>query len=231
MSLRDELTSEVIDIFRSAWNSRDGYVVPESENLGLGNEAVALDAVVLYADMADSTALVDSHTASFAAEIYKAYLHCAAKIIRFYDGAITAYDGDRIMAVFIGEGKNTSAVKAALKLNHARINIINPTIKTYYPSIPYEVKHVVGIDNSNLLAARTGIRGANDLVWVGRAANHAAKLTTLNGYSTWITKEVYESMHDSAKLDGQGHNMWEAHTWNQQNGRSIYGSNHFWGIS
>jgi class 3 adenylate cyclase len=51
----------------------------------------------------------------FAAEIYKTFLHCAAKIIRSEDGVITAYDGDRIMAVFIGNAKNTSAVRAALK--------------------------------------------------------------------------------------------------------------------
>jgi class 3 adenylate cyclase len=228
MSLRDELISEVRDIFRNSWNSRDGNVVPESENLGLGNEAVKLDAVVLYADMAESTALVDSYSATFAAEIYKAYLHCAAKIIRFEGGAITAYDGDRIMAVFIGNMKNTSAVKAALKLNHARFNIINSAIKAQYTNVSYEVKHVVGIDNSNLLAARTGIRGANDLVWVGRAANHAAKLTTLNGYSTWITKEVYESLDNSAKLDDKGYDMWKVHTWTQQMGRIVYGSNHHW---
>ncbi len=30
--------------------------------------------------------------------LYKAYLHCAAKIISNEGGEITAYDGDRIMA-------------------------------------------------------------------------------------------------------------------------------------
>ena len=48
-----------------------GNVVPESENLALTNDAVTLDATVLYADLADSTGLVDKYTADFAAEIYK----------------------------------------------------------------------------------------------------------------------------------------------------------------
>jgi len=38
-----------------------------------------------------------------AAEIYKTYLHCAAKIIRSEGGSITSYDGDRIMGIFIGD--------------------------------------------------------------------------------------------------------------------------------
>jgi len=35
--------------------------------------------------------------------IYKTFLHCAAKIIRSHKGVITAYDGDRIIAVYIGK--------------------------------------------------------------------------------------------------------------------------------
>jgi class 3 adenylate cyclase len=228
MSLNDDIASEVRAIFREGWTKRDGTVVPESENLSLGNEGVLLDAVVLYADMADSTAMVDSNSPEFAAEVYKAYLHCAAKIIRNFGGEITAYDGDRIMAVFIEGAKNTSAVKAALKLNYARIEIINPAIKAQYSSKSYELNHVVGIDAGKLLVARTGVRGANDLVWVGRAANHAAKLTALpHEYPTWITKEVYDSMLDEAKLDGNGTNMWEARTWTTT-GRSIYRSKYYW---
>jgi class 3 adenylate cyclase len=63
------------------------------KGLRLGNDAIKLDAVVLYADMADSTALVDTNKAAFAAEVYKSYLTCAAKIIKKQDGAVTAYDG------------------------------------------------------------------------------------------------------------------------------------------
>jgi hypothetical protein len=48
---------------------------------------------VLYADLADSTKLVDEYQRPFAAEIYKTFLHCAGKIIRAEDGTITAYDG------------------------------------------------------------------------------------------------------------------------------------------
>lgn len=163
MGLRDDLHSEVTKIFRERWTKRAGRTVPESDDLKLGDDAVTLEGTVLYADMDDSTKLVDTQNPSFAAEIYKAYLVCAARIIQAEGGAITAYDGDRIMAVFIGDSKNSDAARTALKINFAVQRIINPAIKTRYPNSHYSVRQVVGIDTSKLFVARTGIRGANDL--------------------------------------------------------------------
>jgi class 3 adenylate cyclase len=235
MSLGDDLKSEVGAIFRNLWTQRDGYTVPESSDLALGNDAVKLDATVLYADLADSTRLVDTETASFAAEVYKAFLHCAAKIIRSEGGEITAYDGDRVMAVFLGRAKNTSAARAALKINWARENVINPGITSVYSTKTYRVKHVTAVDTSRVFVARTGIRGANDLVWVGRAANHAAKMAALpSDYASRISAEVYNNMDSSSKhASGSGANMWEETTWTDAKAnisRTIYRSNWTWSL-
>ncbi len=224
MALKDDLLDQVKAIFRGRWDKRDGRVVPESADLGLSNEAIELDAAVLYADMSESTALVDNYSATFAAEVYKAYLYCSAKIIRSEGGEITAYDGDRIMAVFIHNAKCTAAVRAALRINYARLKIINPAIKDQYPKRDFTLRHAVGIDTSPLLVARTGIRGSNDLVWVGRAANHAAKLCALPcEYSTRISKAVYGTVNDSGKYSN-GTNMWES----TSGDLNIYGSKYYW---
>ena len=200
MALYDDLASTVKTIFHDAWTERNGAVVPESENLKMSNDAVKLDAAVLYADLSASTKLVDSFKATFAAEVYKAYLHCAAKIIRDENGVITAYDGDRVMAVFIGDSKESSAVRAALKINFARTSILNPAIKAQYPSVTYEIRHTAGIDTSPLFVARTGIRGSNDLVWVGRAANYAAKLAAFPpNYPSRLTLNVYQKLDASLR--------------------------------
>jgi class 3 adenylate cyclase len=231
MSLKDDLQSEVSTVFRSAWATRDGTVVPADTDLKLTNDAVNLEATVLYADLADSTHLVDRQTSSFAAEIYKTFLHCAAKIIRSEGGEITAYDGDRIMAVYIGGQKNTSAVRSAMKIHFARLNIIAPAKQAQYSRNSYVLKHVTGVDTSKLLVARTGVRGANDLVWVGRAANYAAKLATLpDDHATYITKEVYDTMLADAKTSN-GRSIWEAVRWGSFDNRIIYRSNWYWEIS
>jgi class 3 adenylate cyclase len=175
--------------------------------------------------MADSTKLVDSYVAPKAAEMYKAFLHCAARLIKAAGGTITAYDGDRIMAVFIGDYKNTTAVLTALKINHAVNYIINPLIDTRYPNSGYTLRHCVGIDTSQLLAARIGVRNDNDIVWVGRAANYAAKLSGLNErpYATFITDPVYRRMANEATY-WFGTHMWEPRVWAAMNNLPVHRS-------
>lgn len=224
MNLENDLRSTVENIFSTKWSERVGRQVPSAESIQLGNHAVLVDGVVLYADMSESTQLVDENENWFAAEMYKAYLHCAAKVIKSENGTIVSYDGDRIMAVFIGKAKNTQAANAALKINFSRVMIINEAIKSNYPNSHYRVQHTVGIDASDLYVARTGVRGSNDLVWVGKAANHAAKLGDLsNNYPSKVTKEVFDRMNDSAKYSSDGKLMWEAADWTST-GRVIYRS-------
>jgi class 3 adenylate cyclase len=224
--LKDDLDAEVKKIFREQWSERDGQIVPEPTDLALGNDAVLLDATVLYADMADSTKLVDSYEPEFAAEVYKTYLACAARIIKNQTGVITAYDGDRVMGVFIGKSKNTCAVRAAFKINGAVWDIIKPALKRQYPNTDYDLKPVIDVDTSKLLVGRIGVRNDNDLVWVGRAANYAAKLSSLSdGFTTYITDSVYNIMVDSVKYGGVNkEHMWQELTWTAMDNISIYGS-------
>ena len=227
MGLKADLESEVAKIFRSQWSIRDGQVVPDTPDLKLDNNGVKLVGTVLYADIDGSTSMVDSKTATFAAEVYKSYLLCASRIIRSEEGVITAYDGDRVMAVFIGKSKNTSAVRCGMKIKAAVLEIINPAIKKQYDS-DFQLRQVVGIDTSNLVVARTGIRGANDLVWVGRAANYAAKLSSISEqpYATFITEAIYNNMNDSVKFTNET-NMWESRTWQ---GKTVYRSSWYWHV-
>lgn len=230
MSFTADLTKEVAEIFKSAWKTREGEVVPESENLKLGNDAVTLEGTVLYADLAESTDLVKNQTETFAAEVYKTYLLCASRIITKNGGVITAFDGDRVMGVFIGTSKNTSAARAALQINYCVLSIINPQLKAFYTTSNYSVKQAVGVDTSKLFVARTGIRGSNDLVWVGRAANYAAKMCSLRegSFASYITSDVFEMLHDSVKYGGDPRrSMWERHHWTQQN-LTLYRSSWWW---
>ena len=177
--------------------------------------------------------LSGSDTRPFAAEIYKSFLLCAARILKNEGGTITAYDGDRVMAVFIGGSKNTSAARSALKINWAMQKIVQPALKKQYPSKNYIPRHVVGIDTSDLYVARTGVRGDNDLVWVGRAANYAAKLSALSeSYRTYATEAAYDNFHKSAKYskEGDGESMWVKLIWTEFDGSTIYGSTWRWGV-
>lgn len=232
MALKDDLETRVKEIFRQQWTKRDGTVVPSDDSIKLSNDGVEIEATVLYADLADSTKLVDGFKPEFAAEIYKTFLHCAARIITSEGGSITAYDGDRIMAVFIGDSKNTTAARTALKINWAAKYLIQPAMDAQYTSNSFKLDHVCGVDTSKLLVAKTGIRGANDLVWVGRAANYAAKLAAKDhSFPTWITKDVYDCLADTSKYGGDNNtNMWSQTTWPEMNHQTVYRSTWYWTI-
>ena len=136
------------------------------------------------------------------------------------------------MGIFIGGAQTSNAATCALKITHVVQKIINPKLKAQYPSFRKTVQHTTGIDFSQIIAARTGVRGGNDIVWIGKAANHAAKLTELKAnHSTWATERAYKRMNDDAKLGGEGNkNMWTPYTWNEHDGSVIYGSSWRWGI-
>ncbi|RYZ64666.1 MAG: adenylate/guanylate cyclase domain-containing protein [Proteobacteria bacterium] len=221
MGIRSELETSVKKIFSDQWTIRDGTVVPDDDSVTLGNDGVNIAATVLYADLSDSTGLVDKKVAWFAADVYKSYLLCAAKIIRAEGGVITAFDGDRVMAIYIGDRKNSKAVRTALKLNWAVEHIINPAVEHRFGVGTYTVEQVVGIDTSSLLAAKTGIRNANDLVWVGRAANHAAKLCGRKGFTTFATTSVYNSLPSDLKIS-VGKNIWT-----YSGGKDVVGTNYW----
>jgi class 3 adenylate cyclase len=228
MGVAADIKSYAEATFRSAWTERDGRVVPEPKDIALTNDAIKFEeAAILYADLSGSTKMVDNESWGFAGEVYKTFLDAAARLIRHHDGSITAYDGDRVMGVFLGTSKRTNAAKCGLRINYAVTQILQPAMKAVYTTKDFTIKHSVGVDCTVIRAARTGVRGDNDIVWIGRAANYAAKLADISEwpYATYITKTVYDQMNDDARTAANGSAMWEARTWNNQ---TIYRSNWYW---
>jgi class 3 adenylate cyclase len=108
-----------------------------------------------------------------------------------------------------------SAARTALQINWA-VDLINAELKSFYEDkTDYVIRQAVGVDNGKLLVAKTGIRGSNDLVWVGTAANRAAKLCALRegSYTSFLTSPVYKVLHKSAKFGKDDKNMWTKLHW------------------
>jgi class 3 adenylate cyclase len=114
-----------------------------------------------------------------------------------------------------------------VRINAAVLDIIQPSISKGW-STDFVLKHVVGIDTSRLRTARIGVHGDNDLVWIGRAANYAAKLTNLAGRPTRITADVYNKLADNLKYTN-GVDMWVKEYWTEM-GIWIYNSTWKWPV-
>ena len=229
MSFADDLRNDVRTIFRSPWEVTDGRVIPAPEDVGLGNKAKKIDIAILYADMAGSTDLVKKYKGEYSAEIYKTFLLTCCKVIRRNGGELISFDGDRIMGAFIGNSKNSTAAKAALNIKWGITNIVQKEHDAMYQSTINKIGYTVGIDSETHYAVRTGIRGGNDLVWIGNAANLAAKLTKHNWapYNSIITKRVYNYLNENSKYDAKGKNMWLSE-YSEEIGETVYKSSYHW---
>lgn len=216
MALVDELTAKAYEFASQSWGDiPNGYVVPSAESLTFGNSGVRIDATVLYADIRGSTTMVDELRDTRAAEYYKAFLHCSAKIAKGENGTITAYDGDRLMAIFVGRNQAVEAIRGALKIGTAVSDIINPQFQSIYGDKHRRFTHTVGIDCGVLLAAKTGVRVDSDLVWVGPAANYAAKLNSFEGLDGAFPIRATERVIERAgglgyfTMENDGTSIWE----------------------
>lgn len=233
MGLKDDIESGMKDILSQSWSIIDGKVVPNTEDVKLAGGAVRLDATVLYADMVQSSYLATEFQQRTAAKVMKAFLKTMTRLITTYGGKVTRFDGDRVRGVFIGGSKNTNAGMCALKMKYAVKEIIKPLVTKHFESLQkdgFEISHCVGVDTSQILAVRAGQRGSNDLIWVGRAPNLAAKLSEIRQgkYTSFITSDVYDRLRaDIKKTDGK--DMWEKTTYEFLGDTiSVYRSTWWW---
>jgi class 3 adenylate cyclase len=232
MPLLDDLRGDVDGALSQTWDIRDGTVVPTTDTVALAGGGVKLTATMLYADLADSTeiAMWDRRVA---ARLCKAFLACCSRLITAHQGEVRSFDGDRVMGVFLGETKNNSASKCALKINWAFRNIIKPKFTSRYPAIAdgtYKLAHCTGVDTSEVLVVRAGIRNNNDLILVGSAPNVAAKMSAFreDSYFSFITGGVYDKLANDAKNSSKGENMWEERSWTTGPIKRVFRSSWQW---
>lgn len=209
----DTLTGEIEKVFGTKWDTRNGTLIPESEDLALKDGAVKIDATFLYADLAGSSKLAEVCPWETTAKIIRAYLDCCTRSIRAHKGEIRSFDGDRVMGVFKSESKNTDAAKCAREIDWMVEKIIDPKAKEYFKSIrenSISIRHSIGIDTGEAIAVRAGIRNNNDLIWIGKAPSFAAKLSDIrkHPYCVYISKDSYDSLHQYGKIIN-GENIWQ----------------------
>jgi adenylate cyclase len=213
MGLAEKLDSDISTIFQTTWKTRDGVVVPGTDDVALKDGAVKLEATVLYADLFHSTELARKFNRSVAAKIVRAYLSSMTQIVKAFGGEVRSFDGDRVMGVFVGGSKNTNAAKCALKMKYVVEKSLRPKAEAQFPSLTdkgFKIQHCAGVARSSVFVVRGGVRGSNDLVFVGSSPNIAAKLSETRNppYNSYITSDVYKNMSDKAKFSG-GKSMWE----------------------
>lgn len=188
--LRDAISEEVSIILASDFqiDVTETRTVPHSSdpaitfpNLDEKRQGTKLiDTCVLYIDIRRSTELNLTHKPRTVARLYSAFVRAMTRCAREHKGHVRGIIGDRVMVLFDRDNAFVNAVKCAIAMNSVSQYVIN---KHFTPGL---VECGIGIDAGKMLATKTGMRrrGVNqnaykNLVWLGRPANVASKLTDL----------------------------------------------------
>ena len=220
-------------LFKTNFEQREGRVVPTSADVTLKDGAVKIEAAFLYTDLAGSAMLSKVCPWTTTAKIIRAFLDCATRLIIKYGGHVRSFDGDRVMGVFFGDPKNSSASICGREIHWAVRKIIHPAAAKQFTSIngnDIEIRNCSGIDVGEVRAVRSGIRDNNDLIWIGKAASFSALLSEIRavGYSTYISSRTYSKLNQDAKYDGDGNNIWQSAVLSFAGEReTVYRTNHW----
>lgn len=133
---------------------------------------------VLYVDMRRSTQLSLKHHPHTVAKLYSAFVRAMTRCADQFGGEVRGIIGDRVMILFDQKDCYKNAVYTAILIN----SVCQYGINRHFTHD--EVSFGIGIDYGRMLATKTGVRRHGSaqqsylsLVWLGRPANVASKLT------------------------------------------------------
>jgi class 3 adenylate cyclase len=149
-----------------------------------------IETCVLFIDIRRSTELNLQHRAHTVSRLYSSFVRAMVQCAEQYNGHVRGIIGDRVMVIFDVADCFTNAVRTAQAMNTVASRIINRYFKAN------EVECGIGIDFGRMLVTKTGFRrhGAErhnykSLVWLGRPANVASKLTDIANKSATFKSE------------------------------------------
>lgn len=139
-----------------------------------------LESTVLFADLRGSTQISMRHGQETLAAMYSAYVRAMTRCGTVFEGHVRNIIGDRVMVVFDRKDCFLHAVNTAILMNSVMQFVLNPMF-------PHdELRCGIGIDFGEMLVTKTGVirQGTENspnksLVWLGKPANIASKLTDI----------------------------------------------------
>ncbi|MDT8843801.1 adenylate/guanylate cyclase domain-containing protein [Paraburkholderia fungorum] len=207
------LSSEfTIDITATAAvpHSDDGAITfPNLDEMRQGCKVI--ETCVLYIDIRRSTELNLQHRPRLVSKLYSSFVRAMVRCAQQYNGHVRGIIGDRVMVVFDQDKCFTNAVNTAQAMNTVAAHIINKHFKRG------EVMCGIGIDHGRMLVTKTGFRrhgiqrhNYRSLVWLGRPANVASKLTDIANKSAVHRSEP--AVHVGYDFKTQANWYWQTET-------------------
>lgn len=212
--LKSDLTAKVDSLFKEEFKEYESETVPDISDSRLTHGATGISGeyTFLYADMRESSSLTNDHRRKTISKIYKAFHHCMVETIKYKDGKVRSFDGDRVLGIFDGSSKANNAVYAAMFMVGCLTEILKPKIEEYYKNETFEMG--IGVATGKCMCVKAGVgydENNRDLVWIGDAPNLGAKLSNKgSGYfgRIIICSDTYSRLVDD--------NIYHINEWKQK---------------
>ncbi len=139
-----------------------------------------LESCVLYVDIRSSAKISAERQPKTLAKMYSSFVRTMIACARYYGGHVRNIVGDRVMVVFDKAKCFENAIDTAILMNSVCKYILDKRISSF------EFRAGIGIDYGKMLITKSGaIRQGDEkefyrsLVWLGKPANTASRLTDL----------------------------------------------------
>lgn len=174
---------------------------------GIAKKGKEITTCILYVDVRGSVELNEKHYKDTMGKIYTAFTKSMLKIAQYHNGFVRNIIGDRVMIVFDVENCFTNAVDCAITINHTA-QIINDIFTNV------DFKCGIGIDYGTMKVIKVGTerKGSENtenknLVWVGKPANIASRLTDVANKEVEKVYIKYENYNPLVPMIGDIFNI------------------------
>ena len=138
-------------------------------------EPVEREATVLFSDIAGFTALTESAGPARTVAVLNAYFDAMTEVIGRYNGVVTQFQGDAIMATFNVPLEDSEHATNAVRAAREMLDLIQSTTFD-----GFELAIRIGLNTGPLVAGSVGGGGRQNYTVHGDCVNVAARLEALN---------------------------------------------------
>jgi class 3 adenylate cyclase len=221
MATNQETLDKLDEYLNASYTQQETRIVPKRTDLTFGNTVKKIPhAVVLYVDMRKSRKILSDATTFWSVKIHRAFLLALTHCVEKRDGHMRSFNGDGIMAFFVGENSASRAVRAAMDTK-GFIYRLNESLKSKGLN---PIDFGIGIAQGPIMVAKSGKAGDDftkqDLIWVGLPVYMGVELSDYarSPRNIWISNNVRTSIGKEDYLgvvyDDNGNSKWVKETRN-----------------
>jgi class 3 adenylate cyclase len=239
MATNQDIVDKIEGYLNESYTRTETYGVPKVNDLTFGNSVKKMPhAVVMFIDMRKSRKILSDASDFWSIKIHKSFIRAVTHCLEKRDGHMRSFNGDGILAFFVGENAASRAVKSAMEIK-GFVRELNELL------LERDLKKVdfgIGIAQGKVQVAKSGKGGDNqtrqDLIWIGLPVYVAVELSNFGRFTRniWISKHVRSSIgkekHLNVVYDSEGHSKWSRSTKNLKSvGEStVYGTTFYMNI-